>query len=74
MLCNMPREGEPVHRAGHVNVRKEQHGALPMLCEVNDRLIAVKALVNAKAGIFEDVRRIHHDDRIVFDDNDIGDG
>ena len=52
---------------------KKQYGAFPVLFQMDDRLVTVEAFVNAKAGILEDVRRFHHDNRIVFDDDGVRD-
>ena len=74
MLRDMPSEGEPVHRTWHIDVREQQRGAFPMLCEMDDRFVTVEALVNSKAGVFENVHRLHRDDRIVFNDDSVWDG
>jgi hypothetical protein len=69
VLSDIPRKRKPVHRAGHIDIRKEQDSALPMLRQKNDCLICIEAFVHTETGILKDAGGSHHNYRIVLDDN-----
>ena len=63
----MTRQRKAVDRSRHLDIGEQQDGVVGLLLQQHDRGIAVHRLMTAKAGVLQDQRHVHQDDRDVID-------